>query len=242
MRWFEVIESRHELQNPTSADKIRLLGEGLGLHPGSRVLDIGAGRGGPALLLATSFGCRVTCVERSEAFVSAAKDGVRSAELEQTVEVIHSDGRAFPIEPVGYDVALCLGATFIWEGLRETVAALEAGVRPDGFVVVGEPYWRRWPLPSGFQPEEGLDLLTLADTASVFETVGVELVSVIASSHEDWDRYESLHWHTLEQWLHDHPNDPDAERFREMGRAERDLYLRWHRDLLGWAILIGRKR
>jgi hypothetical protein len=50
--WFGVIEARHELQNPTSPDKILLLGERLGLGPDSHVLDLAAGRGGPALLLA----------------------------------------------------------------------------------------------------------------------------------------------------------------------------------------------
>ncbi len=37
------------------------------------------------------------------------------------------------------------------------------------------------------------------------------------------------------------PDHDDADRFREIGRAERDVYLRWHRDLLGWTIFVGRK-
>ena len=44
--WYAVVESHHELQNPTSAEKIRLLGSQLGLNDTSRVLDIGSGRGG----------------------------------------------------------------------------------------------------------------------------------------------------------------------------------------------------
>ena len=43
--WYAVVESRHELQNPTSPEKIRLLGRYLELGP--RVLDLAAGRGGP---------------------------------------------------------------------------------------------------------------------------------------------------------------------------------------------------
>jgi hypothetical protein len=156
--------------------------------------------------------------------------------------VVHSDALAFSFEAGHYDCALCLGGSFIWEGLRPTVEALSAGVEPGGFVVVGEPYWRTWPLPPGFQPEEDLDFLTLPETVERFESAGVELVSLITSSEEDWDRYESLHWLTLEQWLHENSTDSDAERFRALGRAERDIYLRWHRDLLGWAIFIGRKR
>ena len=56
-RYYVVAEAQHELQNPTSREKLVLLGERLGLGPESRVLDIASGRGGPARLLAERFGC-----------------------------------------------------------------------------------------------------------------------------------------------------------------------------------------
>ena len=152
MPWvFAVIESQHELQNPTSAEKIRLLGERLQLGPESQVLDIASGRGGPAVLLAGAFGCRITCVEQAEEFVTVARQRVREAGLDPLIELVHADAHEFTIEEARYDAALCLGASFIWDGLDGTLAALTPAVRPDGFVVVGEPYWRVWPLPEGFE-------------------------------------------------------------------------------------------
>src|SRR5581483_4582806 len=71
--WHAVVESEHELQNPTSPDKILLLGKRLGLGPESHVLDIASGRGGPAILLAREFGCRLTCVERAPEFAVDAR-------------------------------------------------------------------------------------------------------------------------------------------------------------------------
>ena len=240
--WFEVVESKHELQNPTSAEKIHLLGESLGLGATTEVLDMASGRGGPAIMLARSFGCHVTCIEKSEGFLTAATTRAKEAGVEQLVDFIHSDAKEFPIGIDSYDSALCLGASFIWGGLEETVAALARGIRTGGSVAVGEPYWRRWPLPDGFEPDEGYDFVTLPETVARFESAGVELVSIVASSEDDWDRYESLHWLALEDWLRENPHDPDAERFREMGRNYRDAYLQWQRSLLGWAIFVGRKR
>src|SRR6266498_512942 len=52
--WYEIAERDHELQNPTSAEKIRLLGEYLRLGRESRILDIACGKAGPALVLATA--------------------------------------------------------------------------------------------------------------------------------------------------------------------------------------------
>ena len=60
MPWYYAIaESDHELQNPTNPEKIRLLGERLRLGPESRVLDVACGKAGPAVLLASTFGCRI---------------------------------------------------------------------------------------------------------------------------------------------------------------------------------------
>lgn len=240
--WYAVAESRHELQNPTSREKIRLLGERLGLGPGSQVLDVASGRGGPAVLLAESFGCSITCVEQADEFVAVARERALEAGLEQLVEVIRADARHFRSESSRYDAVLCLGASFVWNGLPGTLAALIPAARPGGFVVVGEPYWRTWPLPAGADLEEGEQFLPLAETAGRFEEVGLALVSLIASSRDDWDRYETLHWLALEEWFHEHPNDPQVAEFRELDRRYRERYLRWNRDLLGWAMFVGRKR
>jgi hypothetical protein len=65
-------------------------------------------------------------------------------------------------------------------------------------------------------------------------------VSLIAASEDDWDRYESLHWSTLDEWLAANPGHQQGEEFRERGRNYRDRYLRWTRDLMGWAVFVGR--
>jgi len=238
--WYAVVEARHELQNPTSAGKIRLLGERLGLGPHSRVLDMAAGRGGPALLLAREFGCRITSVERAPEFAQAAARRVEAAGLGSLVEVIEADARDFEPEPEAYDAALCLGATFVWNGIAGTVAALAPAVRPRGLVVLGEPYWRTWPLPDDYDPPEGEDFVTLPETVEQIEATGLEVISLIASSEDDWDRYESLKWQTLDEWLAANPADPRAEEFRALGRRNRERHLRWRRELLGWAIFVGR--
>ncbi|HSC49630.1 MAG TPA: class I SAM-dependent methyltransferase [Gaiellaceae bacterium] len=238
--WYAVVESRHELQNPTSPEKIRLLGRRLGLDRSSRVLDVGGGRGGPAVLLASELGCHVTLVELSSEFAAVARERARAAGVGDLIEVVESDAREFAIEPGGYDVALCLGASFAFDGLVPTVRALAAAVPSRGLIAVGEPYWRAWPLPEAFAPEEGEDFVPLAETVERIESAGVGVVSLIASSLDDWDRYESLKWLTLEEWLAANPDDPQAEEFRERGRRERDRHLRWRRDLLGWAIFVCR--
>jgi SAM-dependent methyltransferase len=238
--WHAVVEAEHGIQNPTSADKIRLLGERLGLGADSHVLDIASGRSGPALVLAQEFGCRVTCVERAPEFLAAARERIGEAGLENRIELVEADAATF--EPGRYDAALCLGATFVYGGLVPTLEHLRAAARLLG---VGEPYWRSWPLPP--EPESNADKRTdeeawlpLVETIERAESTGVRVVSLIASSEDDWDRYESLHWQTLDRWLAANPNHPQAEEFRARGVAARDRYLRWERAVMGWAIFVCR--
>jgi SAM-dependent methyltransferase len=239
--WFAVVEAKHELQNPTSAEKIRLLGQRLGLEPGSHVLDVAAGKGGPAVLLAREFGCRITCVERAPEFTAVARERIAAMGLAHLVEVVEGDARAFPLEPGHYDAALCLGASFVWGGLEGTLEALAPAVKPRGFVAVGEPYWRASPLPSGFDPDESeASYATLAETIGRMESAGVSVVGTIAASEDDWDAYESLHWQALDEWLEANPDSLRAGEFRALGRSSRERYITWTRSLLGWAILIGR--
>ena len=240
-RYYVVAEATHELQNPTSKEKLLLLGERLGLGPESRVLDIASGRGGPALLLAGTFGCRIRGVEVSPDFHAVAVERARAAGLSELLSFELEDGAAVTFEPEEYDAALCLGASFVFGSLADTVDALSPAVRPGGHVVVGEPYWKTLVLPDDYAERNEL-WTTLEGTVTIFETSGMPVVSVIASSEDDWDRYETLHWQSAERWLAENPDDPDARDIRSRYEGNKRAHLRHRRDALGWAILVGWKQ
>ena len=84
------------------------------------------GKAGPATLLASAFGCSIVGVERSPEFAAAARDRVAAAGLAERVEIVEGDAAAFSIDPGSFDAALCLGASFVWDGLDGTLAALDA--------------------------------------------------------------------------------------------------------------------
>jgi SAM-dependent methyltransferase len=240
MPWYYAVAERdHEIQNPTSAEKITLLGRYLRLGPDTRVLDLACGKAGPAALLASTYGCRVLGIERSHEFVEAARQHVAEVGVGHLVEIVEADAHAFPLEAEAWDAILCLGASFVWDDFAGTLAALTPGVRSGGHVVVGEPYWRQWPLPRGIDDQ---GFVSLHETAQRLDAAGLVLIALIASSEDDWDRYESLHWRALEEWLGEHPNDPDAHEIRERHERARDNYLSYERELLGWAIFAGLKR
>ena len=238
MTWsWEVAERDHEIQDPTSAEKIRLLGEYLRLDGSSRVLDLACGKAGPAIVLAEAFGCRVQGVELRPQFAEEAR--ARVAERGPAARWCRSTRRRrdFLLVPEAWDAALCLGAGFVWGHIGDAAAALVPAVRPGGFVAIGEPFWR----VAAARGREDDGFVDLAATVERFPSSGLALTGLIAASEDDWDRYESLHWRALEEWLAANPDHPDAAAMRAQHLAARDNYLRSQRAQLGWAIFAGRK-
>jgi SAM-dependent methyltransferase len=240
-RYFTVAERDHELQNPISEDKLHLLGKRLRLDSSSRVLDIASGRGGPALLLAREFGCRVEGIEIAPEFHAAAVERVEAAGLAERVSFRLGDAAQAELDADAYDVAMCLGATFVWGSLAGTLDALEPTIRDGGHVVVGEPYLSRLPVPDEYETGQG-PYTTLEGTVAIMDSGRLRTVAVIASSNDDWDRYETLHWRAVEEWLAENPDDPDAMDIRARHERYKHDYLRYGRDHLGWAIFVGWKR
>jgi SAM-dependent methyltransferase len=240
-RYFVVAEAMHEIQNPTSQEKLLRLGRILGLGAESCVLDVASGRGGPALLLAREHGCRWHGVEVSPEFHAVAVERAAEAGLAERITFELGDAAQASHEPESYDAALCLGASFVYGSLAETVDALAPVVRHGGHVVVGEPYWRRLPVPEDYEDRHE-PWTTLEGTVTVFEACGLPVVSVLASSEDDWDRYETLHWQAVERWLASNPDDPDSPDVRARHEQYKRNYLRHQREYLGWAILVGWKR
>jgi SAM-dependent methyltransferase len=70
----------------------------------ARVLDIGAGIGGPARMIASLRRCRVTCVEPSADYCRAARLFNRLTGLADRVEVLPGSALSLPLEDSSFDL------------------------------------------------------------------------------------------------------------------------------------------
>jgi ubiquinone/menaquinone biosynthesis C-methylase UbiE len=80
------------------------LAELAGISSSERVLDVGAGIGGPARTLASRIGARVTALDPTRRFCELNQDLCRRTRLDGKVEVVHGDARAMPLKERQYDV------------------------------------------------------------------------------------------------------------------------------------------
>jgi MPBQ/MSBQ methyltransferase len=81
--------------------RLARLGE---LAPGTRVLDVGGGLGGPARTLAVEFGCSVTLSDLTESYIQAGGLLTRLLRLEGSLTHLVADGLELPFASGSFDV------------------------------------------------------------------------------------------------------------------------------------------
>src|ERR1700758_3876443 len=79
------------------------LAEAAGIEPSTRVLDLGCGIGGPARYLAATFGCPVTGVDLSPAFIDAAAYLTSRCGLQDHVRFQVGNALRLPFEDASFD-------------------------------------------------------------------------------------------------------------------------------------------
>lgn len=87
-------------------DAIRAAADRLALGPASRVLDIGAGIGGPARYLAHTTGCHVTALEIQPELDAIALDLARRSGLAGRITHICGDALTYPLHDAAFDAVV----------------------------------------------------------------------------------------------------------------------------------------
>jgi hypothetical protein len=178
--------------------------------------------------LASEFGCRIDGIELSTAFAEAGLRRIAEAGLTDRVSITVGDAREISLEKRTYDVALCLGAAFVWGHIGDAARALASVVGTGHAVAVGEPFWKE-------RGRDEMGFVDLVETVSRFESANLDLTGMIAASEDDWDRYESLHWRAAVETAVETADSA----VMQTHLGWRDRYLSGQRFDLGWAIFTG---
>jgi hypothetical protein len=145
-------------------------------------------------------------------------------------------GADYAFEPHGYDVAACVGATFIWGGFQPALQQLRKAIKSAGAVIIGEPYWLSSAVPGELARRVGLfaewELLDMA------RAEGFDMAYVARASHDEWDRYERENWLGLIQWLRENPSHPERDEVARHLHKSQDEYFRHGRECIGWAMYV----
>jgi 2-polyprenyl-3-methyl-5-hydroxy-6-metoxy-1,4-benzoquinol methylase len=104
-----------------------------GLDPGSRVLDLGCGKGAAAICIARVLKCRCTGIDAVPEFVAAAEASARQHGVSKLCEFRAGNLRQFA-RASEYDAAIMLGVLDVERGRR----VLRRAVKPGGVFILDD--------------------------------------------------------------------------------------------------------
>ena len=205
------------------------------LGPGDLAVDFGCGSGEFLARLVARWKCRGLGIDLSPFAIERARR--RSADVEWRV----GDGRTAGVEPASAALVASVGATHVFGSLTDTLASIVPSVRRNGFVVVGEGYWRR-PPSDEWLADLGGSRDELCDRGAFLVAVerhGLRIEGTVEATPGDVDRYNGAWRRNLERHVAMHPDDPDASEIA----AALDHARRWHPlsgRYLGFMVVVAR--
>jgi SAM-dependent methyltransferase len=242
-KFYAITHRDHRLMNPASESRLQVLIESLRLLPRARVVDVGCGKGEFLVRLAQAHDVVGTGIDISPYCVADATRTQQERAPTAALTFVQADGASVATESQTFDLASCLGASWIFGGYLGTLKALSAITVEGGWVLVGEPFWRIKPA-ADYLRASNLEPDTFGSHASnvaAGTSLGLSIAYGAVSTPEDWDRYENLQWHAAQQYGREHPDDPDLPEVMDRVGRHRSAFLRWGRDTLGWALYLFRR-
>jgi SAM-dependent methyltransferase len=149
------------------------------LDPSTRVLDLGSGIGGPARYLAANFGCKVTGIDLSPAFVDAANYLTERCGLSVRVTCQLGDALHIPFEAAAFDAVFLQHVAMNVEDRAGLYAEVRRLLTPGGKFVTYDVVLRDgdvvYPVPWARDATASF-LLSESDTRTALETAGFKPV------------------------------------------------------------------
>jgi SAM-dependent methyltransferase len=228
------------IMNPLAGTTLNEVIAELRLAPGSRVLDLGCGKGEALRRVVERYDAHGVGVDLSPFALAQAR--AASMELRHgTLQLIEDDALAFRAESP-FDVVMALGPGWEHDSFSALIRQVYPHAAPGGLLLIADGYWRSEPSPEyllmlGATRDE---MGTHAENVRAAIELGLTPLWAAIATERDWDRYEWRHLASVERWVSEHPTDPQRDAFLERARAGRDRYLSGGREQLGFGIYLFR--
>lgn len=233
----DISEQFMELVNPTSPDKLIKTGQVAGMKAGDRVIDFGCGFAEPLVLWAEWFGIRGVGIDIRPQACERAQKKIATRGLSEQLKVVCGDAGRYEFQPNSFDLATCIGATFIWSNFGEAVRAMRQAVHPKGKLIIGEAHWLVDNVPAEFRAEQ-TEIRSEVELLQMARQEGYDFEYVLHSNHDEWDRYEADNWVGLLRWIEANPHHPERQQVIDHLHESQEEYTRYGRMYFGWALYL----
>jgi ubiquinone/menaquinone biosynthesis C-methylase UbiE len=169
----------------------RRLAETAGVRREHRVLDVGCGMGGPARLLAATYGCRVTGIDVTEPYLETAELLTELTNLTELVSVQRGDALDLPFDDETFDIGWTQHALQNFPDKTRFFGEFNRVLKPGAKAVVHDLY--RGPsgevhFPALWGEDESVSFLDPdTEIQRVMQHCGFRIVHWEDTTQEAWD-------------------------------------------------------
>jgi SAM-dependent methyltransferase len=232
--------------SPISSEKADRLVQLLELPLGGRALDAGCGIGEFLLRVVAHHRVNGVGVDQDLRCIAAAQANAAVRGLVSRCEFRAADVNAIEAGLGAFDLGICIGATHAFgagdAAYPNAIERLKCLVQPDGYVLIGESYWKQEPAA------EYLALIGEpvgvcrghAGNISFAEERGLVPLYAAVSSDDEWDDFEWRHYMKIRCDAEANSGDPALAAKLTRVRHWRDGYLRWGRSTMGFGLYLFR--
>jgi SAM-dependent methyltransferase len=233
----DISEQFMELANPTSPEKLIKAAQVAGLKGGDRVIDFGCGFAEALVLWAERFGISGVGLDIRPKACARAEQKIARRGLSEKLRIICGDAAAYQFAPHSFDLAACIGATFIWGTFGDAIHAMHQAVKPGGKLLIGEAHWLVDEVPEEFRSAQ-TEITTEVELLHMAHLAGYEFEYVLHSNHDEWDRYEADNWVGLLSWIEANPQHPERQQVVDFLHESQEEYTRYGRMYFGWGLYV----
>jgi SAM-dependent methyltransferase len=242
--YYDIAYTDHTIMNPITEEALLGIVRRFVRPAEPALLDIGSGKGYPALTLAREFGARCTLLDSRPRWNDMARTLFSEHGLERLLVRQETQASALNFKNAQWDIIMCLGTTPVFGNFRAALRILGPALKNDGFFIIGEPCIDV-PLPRSYKAwinRQGWDILDMRKLLRILDVLRLELRCCRRSTPEEWDEYMNLQWNSIIEHAASHPEDPTAREYLSRAREERNIYLRYQRHYMEWNALIVSRR
>ena len=184
-----------EILHPGGIEKTCEMARLCKIGKGTRVIDIGSGKGATVCYLAQEYGCQIVGIDLSEKMVEYAKEAAEKKGLNDKVSFMRADAHSLPFEGESFDIILVECTTVLIDKEKAFSEYLRV-TKPGGYIGDLEMIWRKPPpeelVDKVYDVWEGFRTMTMDEWKEFYESIGMTDVKVAEFSETVSDMQKSM--------------------------------------------------